>query len=266
LERNTPTANGGILVLVSTLARSAAVAGAAAAVLLSGGTAAASTTLPLHAAHRNTTAATFATHSCDQIPPALRGGASDGFVFVLPANDANFVSLALSFRDTGGATVTVAVPNPADAYPDGITTNGTSKAWVVVPAGWTLLDGTAVVDNGATKADDFNLTHTCAGTGPSASPSPSKSPSPSASSVTSIPASPSVPATPSASRSATPEGSSAPSPSATVVVPPGGGSLPITGVAVTGTIGTGAVLVAAGAALLTIRRRRRRPTFVADPE
>jgi hypothetical protein len=237
---------------------------AAAAVLLLGGTAAAAVTLPLHAAHRNTTAAGFGTHSCDQIPAGLQGGSSDGFVFVLPGNDASFVSLSLSFRNTGGSTVPITIPNPADAYPDGITTNGTSKAWVVVPAGWTLLDGSAVVDNNETKADDFNLTHTCVGT-PS-SPSPSKSPSTSPSTS----ASPSASASPSTSVSGTPESSTLPSvtatPSPATSTPGGGGSLPVTGVALSGTLLTGVALVAGGAALLAVRRRRLTPAFVADPD
>ncbi|MGI5238530.1 LPXTG cell wall anchor domain-containing protein [Dactylosporangium sp. CA-139066] len=254
--------------LTHILARgAAATAAAATAVLLFGGTAAASATLPLHSAHRNTTAAGFSSHSCDQIPSALRGGSSDGFVFVLPGNDAKFVSLALSFRDTGGTTVAIAVPDSTDAYPDGITTNGTSKAWVVVPAGWTLLNGTAVVDNTATKAKDFNLTHTCVGTPASTSPSASVSPSTSPSASVSV--SPGSSLSPSPSHSGTVEGSTAPptdGPSTTPAVPPtNGGGLPVTGVAVTGMVASGAVLVAAGAALLTIRRRRLRPAFVADP-
>jgi LPXTG-motif cell wall-anchored protein len=246
-----------------TLARGAASAAALAALLLSGGTAAASITLPLHAAHRNTTAAGFSTHSCDQIPDALRGGGSDGWVFVLPANDADFVSLSLKFRDTGGTEVTIAVPNAADSYPDGIATNGTSKAWVVVPAGWTLLDGTAVVDNDKTKADDFNLTHTCPGTPGTPSTSPSTSTSPSGSTS----ASPDESGSPSSSPSGSVEASVPPTVTPAPSTPGGGGgSLPVTGVAITGTVVTGGALVAAGAALLAVRRRRMRLAFVADPD
>jgi uncharacterized membrane protein YgcG len=239
--------------------------GAAFAALLAAAPAAASIMLPLHAAHRGTTAAGFGSHSCDQIPAADRGPNSDGFVFVLPGHDAHFLTLTLAFRTTDGDHVTVSIPNPSDAYPDGITSNGTSKAWVVVPSGWTLLDGTATVDNDKTKADDFNLTHTCVGSGGSPSPSPSPSKSPSVSPSPSCSPSASPPASPSPSHSASPsgsgtvEGSSAASESPSV--PGGGGNgggggLPVTGVALTGITLTGAAMVAGGAALLFMVRRR----------
>lgn len=247
----------------------AATVSAAAAVLLFGsGTAAASITLPLHAAHRNTTAAGFPTHSCDQIPVEDQGAGKDGFVFVLPKNDANFVSLTLSFRDLANHDVTILIPNPADAYPDGITSNGTSKAWVVVPSGWTLLDGTAVVDNDNTKAEDFNLTHTCPGTTVTPSPTPSASVSASVSPSASVSASESDTVTPSPSTTGSVEGSTeaTPGPSTGATTPGGGGSLPLTGAAVTGTAMTGAALIAGGIVLMSIRRRRTRLAFVADPD
>ena len=250
-------------------------AGGAFAALLAAAPAAASTTLPLHAAHRGTTAAGFGTHSCDQIPTADQGPNSDGFVFVLPGHDAHFLTLTLIFRTTGGNQITVSIPNPSDSYPDGITSNGTSKAWVVVPSGWTLLDGTATVDNDKTKADDFNLTHTCVGSGGSPSPSPSPSKSPSASPTPSCSPSASPPASPSPSGSASPsssgtvEGSSAASTSPSVPAGGGnggGGGLPVTGVALTGMTITGAVMVAGGAMLLMmVRRRNQTPGASADP-
>ncbi|MEU7874643.1 hypothetical protein [Dactylosporangium sp. NPDC049140] len=227
------------------------------AAVLAAGPAAASTTLPLHTAHRNTTAAAFGTHSCDQIPAANRGAGSDGFVFVLPANGAKFLTLTLAFRTTGGDEVTVSMPDPSDAYPDGITTNSTSKAWVVAPSGWTLLDGSATVDHDNTKADDFNLTHTCAGAGSSPSPSTSPSTSPSASPSVSVSPSTSVSSSPLPSGSGTVEGSS---PATETPSAPGGGggggSLPVTGVALTGMTMTGAALIAGGVARLRVRRRR----------
>ncbi|MEV0131596.1 LPXTG cell wall anchor domain-containing protein [Dactylosporangium sp. NPDC050688] len=227
-------------------------AGAAVAAVLAAAPAAASVTLPLHSAHRGATASGFSTQSCDQIPTQYRGAGSDGFVFVLPGNDADFVSLTLKFQPVAGGEVIVHIADAADPYPDGIVNDkGTSKAWVVVPAGWKLLDGSAVVDNDATKADDFNLTHTCPG-GSTASPSPSPSPTASAS--------PS--ASPSPSGSGSVEGSSA-VPSGTVTPTPGG-SLPVTGVALTSMTMTAVALIAGGVALLMVRRRREVPTFVAD--
>lgn len=237
--------------------------GAALAAILAATPAAASTTLPLHAAHRGSTAAGFSTQSCDQIPAQYQG-TGDGFVFVLPTNDADFVSLSLSFKATDGSTVTVNIKDPSDPYPDGITTNGTSKAWVVVPSGWTLLDGTAVVSNTDTKADDFNLTHTCPGGG--STPSPSPSPSESTSASPSPSTSTSESGSPSPSGSGSVEGSSAvPSTTAT----PGGGgggggSLPVTGVALTSMTMTATALIAGGVALMMVRRRRETPMFVAD--
>ncbi|MDG6105570.1 LPXTG cell wall anchor domain-containing protein [Dactylosporangium aurantiacum] len=239
-------------------------AGAALAAVLAAAPAAASVTLPLHSAHRGATAAGFGTHSCDQIPGQYQGAGADGFVFVLPGNDASFVSLTLKFQPVAGGEVTVHIADASDPYPDGILNDkGTSKAWVVVPAGWKLLDGSAVVDNDATKADDFNLTHTCPATttSPSPSPSPTKSASPSPSTSQST--------SPSPSDSGSVEGSSA-VPSGTVTPGPGGGggggggSLPVTGVALTSMTLTAAGLIAAGVALLMVRRRRELPTFVAD--
>jgi hypothetical protein len=241
--------------------------------LLAATPASASSTLPLHSAHRGTTAAAFGNHSCDQIPVANQGPNSDGFVFVLPGNDAHFLTLTLTFRTIGGSQITVSIPNPSDPYPDGITTNGASKAWVVVPSGWTLLDGSATVDNETTKAKFFNLTHTCVGSGgsPSPSPSPSKSPSsspsPSHSPSASPTSSPSQSGSPSPSGSGQVEGSSAASasPSAPGGAGSGSGSLPVTGVALTGMTIAGAALIAGGATvLLMVRRRNQSPTVLGD--
>jgi LPXTG-motif cell wall-anchored protein len=229
---------------------------ASACVLLVAGTASAAVVVPLHDAHRDTTAAGFENHSCAQIPGDAAVPGKDGWIFVLPANDADFVSLILQFRTAAGTTTTVTIPNAADQYPDGITSNGTSKAWVLLPAGWTLLDGSAVV-SGETKAAFFNLTHTCPGT-PSASPSPSVPPS--ASQSASASASPSDNASPSGSRS--PSGSVSPSteatPSASATTAPAGGSLPKTGAPIGTMVLAGATTFSAGAALLLLSFWRRR--------
>src|SRR5690348_5708045 len=87
-------------------------AGTAFAAVVAAAPVAASITLPLHAAHRGTTAAGFGSHSCDQIPAADQVANSDGFVFVLPGHDAHFLTLTLMFRTTGGNQVVVSIPNP----------------------------------------------------------------------------------------------------------------------------------------------------------
>jgi hypothetical protein len=232
---------------------------ASAGALLVAGTASAAVVVPLHDAHRNTTAAGFQNHSCAQIPGGEAVAGKDGWVFVLPKNDADFVSLTLQFRNTAGATTTVTVPNPNDPYPDGITTNGTSKAWVLLPAGWTLLDGSATV-SGETQAEFFNLTHTCPGT-PSTSPSPSGSPSESPSSS----GSPSPSGSSSSGGSASPSGSSSPStestPSATPSTGSTGGSsgpLPRTGTPIGSIVLAGGTMFTAGGALLLLSLWRRR--------
>jgi LPXTG-motif cell wall-anchored protein len=232
---------------------------ASAGALLAAGPASAATVVPLHDAHRNTTAAGFSTHSCAQIPGGKAPGGADGWVFVLPKNDAEFVSLTLQYRTTGGTTATVTIPNAGDPYPDGFATNGASKAWVVLPAGWTLLDGSAVV-SGETKAAFFNLTHTCPGK-PSQSGTPSKSPSKSHTKSPSESASPSDSGSP--SESVSPSGSESPSatPSSSPSTPGsvgGSGGLPQTGAPVLVMFLVGASTVIGGTALLLLSLRRRK--------
>lgn len=238
---------------------------ASAGVLLVAGTASAATVVPLHDAHRNTTAAGFSTHSCAQIPGGAAPAGSDGWVFVLPKNDADFVGLTLQYRTSAGTTTTVTIPNAVDPYPDGITANGASKAWIVLPAGWTLLDGSAVVSTD-TKAAFFNLTHTCPGT-PSESGSPSKSPSTSPSKSHSPSKSPSESASPSDSASPTASHTTSPKPTSSPTTPGsvGGssGNLPRTGAPVLAMFVVGAGAVTGGSALLLLSLRRRRARVAA---
>jgi LPXTG-motif cell wall-anchored protein len=245
-------------------------ASAAMAVLIAGGTASATVTLPLHSSHKGVVASQFASGDCakdGEVPPA----GSDRWVFVLPRNDAHFVSLTLTFKTPDGTTVTVKIPDASDPYPDAITTNGTSKAWVILPSGWTLLDGSAEV-SGPTSATFFNLTHTCLGA--VSSPSPSTSPSPSSS------ASPSPSESPSASTSVSASGSSSGNPSGSGSAPGGGGASessgspapgfsPASGLAKTGTamgalVLTGVVAALMGAALVWFRRRRDAVEFTSE--
>lgn len=161
------------------------------ALLLGTGPAAAAATISINPGNIPATAAGYPTKDCSQT-----GGSStlDGWVFVLPGNKGQFVSLTLTFKTSGGATVVVSVP------PSGtISSSPASKAWVQTPAGYTLVAATATI-NGTSSSGYFNLTHTCPATG-SPSPSPSsESPTPSESPSTEPPGTP-TPSDPSSSSS-----------------------------------------------------------------
>lgn len=212
------------------LVRLATVAGAALAVGLSAASPAlAATTIPINPGNVPTTAADYE-QGCDfgDGPYADK----DVWVFVLPGNSGDFVSVTATFSTSGG-TVTRTIPTDGGAIVDD---KGTSKAWIATAAGWTLTGATAEI-TGTSPQDQFNLTHTCAATGNS-TPTPSASPSPS----------PSASVSPGASGSATP--------GATPGNGGGSGDLPITGTGVAGIAIFGGALVAAGVALLVFRRRR----------
>jgi hypothetical protein len=137
----------------------------------------------------------------------------DVWVFVLPDLGRDFVSITANFDSDGNGTADASRTAPADG---GIADdNGTSKGWVLAPAGWTLISATAVVTGSADpNGVSFNLTHACPASG-SPSPSPSRSPS----------ASPSHTPTPQPSVSITPLGnpgspSATTSPSSEQSVPP----------------------------------------------
>ncbi|PWR10927.1 hypothetical protein DKT68_07455 [Micromonospora acroterricola] len=209
--------------------------------------------VPLNPAHVGATAGNFQQECKDPRFGTLPAG-QDGWHFVLPTNRAgDFQSLTLTYRDTTGASVTVRVPDPSDAYTDFLSANGggdkqVKHAYLFTPGGWTLTGGTATVSG---EGDRFNLSHTCAGTGATGSPTPSTgSPTPSTSH------SPSESTTP--SESTAPAGSTTPSGGAGGG--DGGGSLPITGAAAT-SIALGGLALIGGGALLMMRRRRDRITF-----
>jgi LPXTG-motif cell wall-anchored protein len=184
-------------------------------------------------------AATSFENSCDQVPGGRRAG-YDGWVFVLPGNAGTLVSLDITF-DTGTTDVHVRIPDPKSPYPNGIATNGSDKGYVVVPAGWTVVDGTGTARNA--KGGKFNVTHVCRGGGGGGVPesSPAKKPK--------------SPSPPPESVAGGSEGSAAGG--------GGGGSLPITGTAVGGLVALGLGLLGAGATLLVLRRRRETVTFEA---
>jgi LPXTG-motif cell wall-anchored protein len=188
------------------------------------------------------TTAQDAEQSCD---PNFGGGPyvdKDVWVFNLPnmSGDAGeFLSVTANFEyDTNGdgvadATAQVVIDKGA-ADGDDIVLNGTSKAYAITPAGWTLVSATAEITG---TADFFVLTHACAGgTSESSSPPPSTPTTP-----------PSSPSTPT---------SSAPGGGGGNGGGENGGGLPITGVAASSIAVVGAGLIGTGAVLLLRRRRK----------
>jgi LPXTG-motif cell wall-anchored protein len=173
---------------------------------------------------------------CEEKPDQAE--TEDVWVFVWPGNDVEeLVSLTLNFDSDGDGTAdTTLTEADATATLD----QGTLKVWVTTPAGWTLIDGTSQVI-GEVPRPKFNLTHSCAGQpggGNGTPPPPTPTPTP--------------------------------SPGAT---PPGGENgnggeddngesddqLPVTGMQVGGMVLLGAGLLAAGIAMLAVRRHRRLP-------
>jgi LPXTG-motif cell wall-anchored protein len=116
--------------------------------------AATATDIHLNPGQKGKTAAAFE-YSCDQVPGGRVDGV-DGWVFVLPGNQGTFVSLQLTFND---GTKNVTVDIPGTSYPSGISTSGSDKMYVQLPAGWKIVDGTGTATN--PKKDSFNVTHVC---------------------------------------------------------------------------------------------------------
>jgi hypothetical protein len=207
--------------------RSAAAAAFAGGLLLLGAAPAqAQTTIPINPGNVPTTAADFGTHECTQTgsSPDL-----DGWVFVLPGNKGSFVSVTATFATPGG-TVQLTIPTDGGA----IGGTGNRKAWITTPAGWTLIDATAVIEGQSNGF--FVLTHTCPAVG-------TPTPSPSSSSPSESPSS-SPPSTPPTSESTS-------SSAAALLVGAGGTPLgAAVGLLFTCAVSTGAVLV--------MRRRRDR--------
>lgn len=196
--------------------------------------ASAATTSPIHLnpGQQGKTAAAF-TNSCGQVPGGRQSGL-DGWVFVLPGNQGTLVSLHVTFND---GTRDIVVDIPGRSYPNGFATNGTDKAYVVLPAGWTIVSGTGTAIN--PKGDKFNVTHVCrSGGGSESSPTPSKS-------------------------SGGDSGGGGLAGSGGGAGNGSGGSLPITGTAVGGLVLLGLGLVAAGVTMLVLRRRRDAVEFQA---
>jgi hypothetical protein len=219
--------------------KTAGAIGAAAAVGLLGSLAFASTAqaaevvIPINDGNVPTTAAGFEDVSCENLPDDLAADV-DGWVFVLPASagaEGNFISVTATYEDGIGNTYHLSTDTDG-AIVEG---SGDNKAYIITPAGWTLVGAEALVND---PDDDafFNLTHACPG-------EPGEDPS-----------SPDEPSSP-GSESPTPgDGSSEPGEASTT---PAGGNLPTTGAPLTIALVSAAALAAGGAALYMMQRRRR---------
>lgn len=199
--------------------------------------------------------------------PESQGADQDGWVFVLPQGDV-FLEVTAVFADANGTEHTL------DAE---IVTTGKSgnlkHAYVLTPAGWTLVDASADIEGPSTF---FNVTHTCPGEpgdGETTTPGGGETTTPGEETTTpgTEPSSPAVCEEPSPTESVTltePGGetatsapSAAPSESGTpceeATTPAGSGNLPSTGTPLTIALVSAAALAAGGAALFMIQRRRR---------
>jgi hypothetical protein len=243
-------------------ARLAMPAAVIAGMLVFGASAAwANTNVNINGGNVPTTAAGAPTHECSSSQGGGPFADSDVWVFILPDfNTAgNFVSLSAQF-DTdhnGTADTTVSLPSSAGGFLNG--GPAASKAFLKTTAGWTLITASAVISG---TANFFTLSHTCPATG-TQTPPPSGTPTPP---PTQTPP-PTETATPPPGGESSPPGgeSSAPggegsTPGVPPTTPPGGGGLPVTGVALTGLIVVAVGLIGGGTALVLARRRADRST------
>ncbi|WP_035738896.1 LPXTG cell wall anchor domain-containing protein [Glycomyces arizonensis] len=199
--------------------------------------------IPINQGNVPTTAAAFE-QSCDQVPDDIAAD-QDGWVFVLPASagaEGNFEAVYATYEDASGALHEFNTDDNGGIV-DG---QGDNKAYIITPAGWTLVDATADVndpDDGA----KFNLTHACAGTpanGGDDEPTPGdEEPTPGAESPTPGDESPTADTTVPGDEVST--------------TPAAGSTLPTTGTPLTVALVSAAALAAAGAALFFVMRRRR---------
>jgi hypothetical protein len=205
----------------------AAAAGLAAALALATPAQAEEVIILINRGNIPTTAADFETQSCDNLPDLADD--EDGWVFVLPASagaEGNFISITATYADETGAERTRTTGNDGGI----VSGSGDNKAYIITPAGWTLLDADALV-NDPDEGAFFNLTHACAGT-PGEEPSSEEPSSP------------------------TEESSSPGGESPTESTSPATPALPVTGPPTALVLTSAAALAAAGAVLLMIQRRR----------
>lgn len=233
----------------------AATAGLAGAMALASPALATETTVDINDDHVGKPA-TYFEKGCgtDKQLPADLGSDEDGWVFVLPGGNDEFVSVTVTYEDGNGDEHVLEAE---------IVTNGNSgsakHAYIITPAGWTIVEASAVIEG---DSKFFNVTHTCPGspgeeeTTPGEEPSsPGEEPSSPGEESSPVCEEPSSPeASPSSSPSA-PAGSESPCEEATS--PAGNGNLPTTGAPLTIALVSAAALAAGGAALFMFMRRRR---------
>jgi hypothetical protein len=140
------------------------------------------TTINIRDSHVPTTAEGFKNVKCEG-PFENLDGDVDGWHFVLPGNDASFVSLTLTYDTPDGDVVATIASTDSSApsvgpgwsgYIDAAGASGAFRhAYVFTDADWTLTAGSAVSEGGH---DVFNLSHTCPG-GP-VEPTPTPTPTP----------------------------------------------------------------------------------------
>jgi LPXTG-motif cell wall-anchored protein len=198
------------------------------------------TTIPINDGNVPTTAAGFEDQSCENLPNDL-GADEDGWVFVLPASagaDGNFVSVTATFEDLEGNEQVL----NTDDHGGIVSGSGDNKAYIISPAGWTLIDAEAEVNN----PDDgafFNLTHACPGEPGEEPTTPGEEPT--------TPGE--EPTTPGEEPTSPGESPTAPGERTTDA---GVGGLPTTGASTGLMIALGLVLAAGGAVLIIVLRRR----------
>ncbi|HEX2142975.1 MAG TPA: LPXTG cell wall anchor domain-containing protein [Glycomyces sp.] len=214
-------------------------------------------TIQINPGNVPTTAAGFEDQDCDQVPDDVEDD-QDGWVFVLPSQMGamgEFEEVRAVFEDADG-NEQLRNSTHHGGIDDG---PGTSKAYIITPAGWTLISAEADV-TGVDSADtQFNLTHTCPGSEVPTTPSPSPSVSPSVSPSESPSESPSVSQSPSQSQSVSqsPTDSKSSAAADNETTGAAGSGLPTTGVNASVLLIIGAAALVGGLGVLYLMRARR---------
>jgi LPXTG-motif cell wall-anchored protein len=218
------------------------------ALVVSPGTAGAvaTATIDLKDAHEGTTAEDFDPNDTCTGPFDDLNSDEDGWHFVLDGSN-DFTQVRLVFNP-GSVNVTIdkTLAQGGNSGPGwfGYLDNagGSMKhAYLITDAGWTLVSGQADISYTGNKPDDFQLSHTCAGT-PTSTTTTTKTTTTTATTTT----------TTKTTTTTTTTGST-PTPGTTTT---DDGDLPVTGAGLGGLIAAGLILTAGGAALLFARRRR----------